>query len=356
LRRGVNLLLGFIFGAGLIPLAALAKMSPPAVPSLPASRQATLAIDTVFDGEGEAAVLAYFQLPNTEKFWRESNGEFYVLLPGTQVRVLEVLQEVRRGGRKERRCIRWKPLSPSCPGSSNKRPCDRPEREYSPGGECVQWREYVVTPPTTELVDLTYTERETLEGKELRIRLVRGEEGSDGAANRAGARALRVYLAYKAEGYVTVLYPLYFFDFPTPQVKRDLAEVKVGVSVIPGLTLFGGKTYTTYRRPFAASLSEAPRAGTAAERYARKLRSEIGRSGQITRATRALDPLESFHVRGRYSRWGWVTSLWRVGLVAIIIIALVAVIIRGERKLAAALGTEQRKDKSPASAKNNAGR
>ncbi len=202
----------------------------------------------MFDGEGEATVVAKITIQNLED---NAIDKILLQIPGESVRMIYAVEEYFQEC--EHFCVEYY----------------YPRLEYKKPDYTAQ-----------QLADstlYTFTLSQKLEPLEQTT----------------------LILYYKANGYVDESLGLYKFDFKTIMTEYDVNEVRVAINVNSGLHLKEGKTDIDYRENFAA----LGKAMSAASEDIAEHSVYIGNRGEYTETAYGLDPWESFHVKGSYSEY-----------------------------------------------------
>lgn len=120
-----------------------------------------------------------------------------------------------------------------------------------------------------------------------------------------GEEQITLLVYYKSESYVEKKGAVYNFDFETMSSEYDISNVNVYIDVVDDLYLKEGSSETEYKADFAM--------GTASVE-------EVARDGgyyyysNFQESTSALDPWESFHVTGKYSKTWLDMNWWKIVL------------------------------------------
>ncbi|MBW3022988.1 hypothetical protein KY308_02705, partial [Candidatus Woesearchaeota archaeon] len=228
-----------------------------------------------FDEEGEAAVLAKFTIVNAKD---SSIDEISVEIPGTSVRIINSVQEAMA---QRRSCAQW---DDKCVEQVEGQ-CSKYERT------CVSYKTYGTF---QGYYSIDYTEQRLSKSTAYKFKLSQ-EIGPQESAT--------VIIYYKAEGYVKKSFGIYNFDFETAKIKYDVDNVRVAVNVQPELYLKGGQSRVDYLPQIGASFAaEKLSTSVAAESSGlATLSRTIEYQQGYTKQTSGLDPLESFHVEGKYA-------------------------------------------------------
>lgn len=240
-----------------------------------------------FDEEGEASVLAKLVLTNYDK---DDLENVKLEVPGGSIRLINIVQEWY-GTREE--CIK-----------------------YAADGSCLKYQEYpdyqpqysVIEPKTSELSESTV----------LDFKLPKTVESQDQAI---------ILVYYKAEGFVDQKGSVYNFDFETMKSDFDLQTTRVAITVSGDLYLEGGDSETNYRdNSVFGGASEAAAPAALKSAALQDVSNRVQYASGYVKVASGLDPLESFHVKGKYaSSWFAVNKTKVFGgiFVALIILALI---------------------------------
>ncbi|MBI1972124.1 MAG: hypothetical protein HYS53_02385 [Candidatus Aenigmarchaeota archaeon] len=240
----------------------------------------------VFDGEGEAAVIAKVIQLNTEK---EKVDKITLEIPGRS-NIRYIFQEIYP----KQKCLNYDNSALKC-------------ITYDYGYPYYQ-RGYV---------NLDFAEEQLSWSKKVVVNLAEPiEQGATGS--------LIIY--YKAFGYVDKNVN-FDFDFETIKSPFDTPYLRVSVSVDEDLSLRGGETKTTYIPNFASleSFGTQKMAALPDEQsnFIRTISDKVVYAGGYVKTKTNLDPWESFHVTGRYNEknlWFLNYHEWIIGVVAAIFV------------------------------------
>ena len=262
--RGKFRLMGFLIAIAIMVQATAAYAIMPIPPYRTASPGDYYQV--VFDGEGEASVLARLDRMNTD---REPIDGFVIEIPG-QVRMRYVFQQTGY--------------------------------EWNPRYEPVKYREEVLSKSSRYVISLP----EPIEPGET----------------------VTIILNYKVWGYVS-RFVNYDFDFETIKSPTDIEYIRVAVSTDSELYMRGGEVRTDYRNNFATfgvAAEMAVKEDIGAEKAYRTIQkhaNSIRYAGGYVKEKRNLDPWESFHVAGtyNYASWWFLTYLWEIAGLAALLLA-----------------------------------
>ncbi len=250
----------------------------------------------VFDGEGEAAVVAKIVQLNTGK---SDIDKIELEIPG-RVNVRYIFQEIPKLAcdnycvtydnaclNTEKVCTNWNATSKICVSWEDR--CT----QYS--SVCTEYSTRCYDPYERSFVPLDFNEEQLSWSKKLTINLSEPvKQGSSG----------NLIIYYKAMGYVKKNVN-FDFDFETIKSSMDTPHLRVAVGVDDDLSLRGGETKTSYIPnfgsfgPFAAEKNIALTGERA--NFVRSLSDNVVYAGGYVKTKSNLDPWESFHVAGRYN-------------------------------------------------------
>ncbi|MBL7206772.1 MAG: hypothetical protein ISS36_04200, partial [Candidatus Aenigmarchaeota archaeon] len=160
---------------------------------------------------------------------------------------------------------------------------------------------------------LEYKITELSKSKKLTIQLYDAiEQGNVG----------RIIINYKAYGYVN-RYLNFDFDFETIKSPVDIDYIRVAIATDSDIYLRGGQSRTDYRYDGFATTAESMIAGkTEASQEMGRYLDNIQYARGYVKEKRNLDPWESFHVTGSYNfanLW-FLTFIWEIaGILAILV-------------------------------------
>ncbi len=239
----------------------------------------------VFDGEGEAAVIAKLNIVNrTSRNLNTINLD----IPAKSLRLINAVQGI------------------------SARPCVRYDYSVRSSPICTQYgtsyysTNYYTLKPEIQKLKNVYS---------LTINLKRPIEpqGSSG-----------ILLHYKATGYVKSALDLYNFSFETIKESFDVDNVRVAINVQEGFRIKGGSAKTNYAPNFATLSSEKSFSGGAdasLQAFSSRIVKEVG----FVRQTQSLDPGENFVVKGTYS--SSLLFLYLQDIIKILVIATLVLLI-----------------------------
>lgn len=145
------------------------------------------------------------------------------------------------------------------------------------------------------------------------------------------------FFYYKAKGYVNTNLFSYSFVFETIKNKYDSNQVRVAVNVQPELYLKGTESRVNYvDNMYAAKMS----AGEAlASEEMKELSQRIESAPGLIKTTAGLDPFESFIVTGEYTKYHWWLQRWTIVGWALLILLGGIVLLYAFRKASSFLRT-----------------
>ncbi len=259
----------------------------------------------LFDGEGEAAVAAKltFQNLGTEAF-----KELSIEIPG-EVRLINAVQEIQK-------------VEKVCSSYSNN--CleyhEYPNRQT----ECtkkVENCQYWTDQYTNEYLALEKNEVLLQGSKEITIKLsdlIKPQETGT------------IILYYKVQGYASETLGVYDFDFQTIKINQDTNQVRVSINVDTDLILKEGNSQVNYQPDFGGF--ETSLASESSEKmimYSRNIETQEG----FVKTAKELDPLENFHVKGKYSSSWLLLNFWKVTITSILVLLSLVFVAKQVKKL-----------------------
>ncbi len=278
----------------------------------------------VFDGEGEASVIAKIVQINTGKTQIEN---ITMEIPG-RVNVRYMFQELSTNTcsdycvrydnvctNEETVCKNWNETSQTC-GSWSKK-CT--QYNYV----CVEYARNCYDSYDRSFVPLDFTEEQLSGSKKITIKL-----SEPIASGETGA----ITMYYKSSGYA--IKNLNFdFDFETIKSPNDTPSLRVAINVDEDMYLRGGETATTYMPNFGALESASvakgvPLAGDSAN-FIRGISDNVVYAGGYVKTKSNLDPWESFHVTGAYNyKDAWFLTYFAEIIGALAILAAINAFLR----------------------------
>ncbi|MBS3064537.1 MAG: hypothetical protein J4472_01875 [DPANN group archaeon] len=244
----------------------------------------------VFDGEGEAAVVARLEIQNTDNL---TSLEFTI--PGENVNVINIVQEYYDY---EKSCIDWEELA-----------CDS---EDVCSQVCSEYSEYKVYPPKYAQVDYITNYYGTGECGE--------DENCDGNAKELfvtieeipeqDQQDIYILVYYKSTDYVKENMGLYKYNFETIMNEYDTNYVRVSLDVAEDMYMNGLSSAIEYRTEMSSKVADVASIG------ANLAYVDTG----YTEEASALDPYESFNVKGKYAE-NWFRMNWWIVLIGAILVA-----------------------------------
>lgn len=287
----------------------------PAIMPIPPGEDLTLSqnhfYSVNFDGEGEATVATKISIQNTGK---EKLDEVKIEVPGTSVRLINALQEVQQ---KSMRCGYW-------PGPivypSDKSYEEVPEEHRA---KCQNWY---------ETYDFKYYSLEREENK-----LSKSVQYTFTLPKPIGDQeTAKIILYYKAEGYTDRSAGVFDFDFETLKINQDINQIRVAVTVQDDLFLEGVESEVEYRggamlKTMETAMAPAPSGVASAD--IQQFSSQIEWAPGLVKEARGLDPLESFHVTGRYAKSRIALYQGKIWTSAIVLLLAVLGMAFGARRL-----------------------
>ncbi|MBN1386422.1 DUF1761 domain-containing protein [Candidatus Woesearchaeota archaeon] len=141
-----------------------------------------------------------------------------------------------------------------------------------------------------------------------------------------------IILYYKATGYADEKLGVFGFDFESIKWKYDTDYARVAVNVGPDLYLKGGESRIDYRQNLVSFEAASTKMDSAAiEGFGNSITYQSG----YVKEARGLDPWESFHVEGEYSKSRFSIHKGKIilGLLGTCIVVWLLVLIIGKIKL-----------------------
>ncbi|HLC66403.1 MAG TPA: hypothetical protein VJK52_02065 [Candidatus Nanoarchaeia archaeon] len=265
-----------------------------------------------FDGEGEATVAAKVAIQNTGK---ELLKEVKLEIPGTSVRLINALQEVQT---KKQRCSNWRD-SPA-PYSKETSWEDLPEEQRN---KCDYWYDQY---------EIKYYSLEREENK-----LSKSTQYTFTLPKPIGDQeTAKIILYYKAEGYTDESAGVFKFDFETLKINQDINQIRVSVTVQDDLFLEGVESEVEYRGGAMLEMAEsamAPSPSGVASDALQQFSNQIEWAPGLVKEAKGLDPLESFHVTGRYAKSRMALYQGKIWISAIVLLIAIVGMIFGARSL-----------------------
>ena len=309
-------LLMFIFGILLFSSVALA-LSPVAKEMMPiiaepdfypeyrAPAQNSQYYSVMFDEEGEAVVALKVNLNNPSN---ETLDKLKIEIPGETIRILNVVQEYHL---LKEECAEWKEVCAD----------DNCTSYYK---KCSYFNSYVDY-SSTKFYPVEYAAEKLSGSTAFTFTLPK-------VITQQNTATLIIY--YKATGYVKKSLGVHNFDFETIKYNYDTSHVRVSINVQNDLFLEGTSASVNYKPADYGMMAEASFAKS--ESFDSKQLSEYSRSieydyGYVKEAS-ALDPWESFHVKGKYSTSKSLLNKGRISLTIGIILGVLVLLFFGARK------------------------
>ena len=240
----------------------------------------------VFDGEGEAAVVARLEIQNTDNL---NSLEFTI--PGENVNVINIVQEYYEY---EKSCIDWEELA-----------CDS---EDVCSQVCSEYSEYKVYPPKYAQVDYDTSygcsgeeDDDCSQSDSLKVSLEIPEQDQED---------IYILIYYKSTDYVKENMGLYKYNFETITNEYDTNYVRVSLDVAEDMYMRGLSSAIDYRTEMSSKVADVAMIG------ANLAYVDTG----YTEEASALDPYESFNVKGKYAE-NWFRMNWWIVLIGAILVA-----------------------------------
>ena len=248
---------------------------------------------TVFDGEGEAAVLARIELQNTNNL-----TDFSFQIPGQDIDIINIVQEYYEYTQE---CSNWEEVS--CSSSNGIETCNK---------ECTDYIRYPIYPPS--YAQVTYTVGESDDMTNIQFDIPKQDQDS-----------IYLLIYYKTTSYVTESGGVYEYNFQTIQDEYDTNYVRVSLDVAEDLYLEGVSSAIDYQKEVFATSESAD--------FSRVASSISYIDTGYTETASSLDPNESFTVEGKYAKSWWNIHWWEVVLGVLIGLIALMGIVYGVRKI-----------------------
>ena len=232
----------------------------------------------VFDGEGEAMVLAKLEFQNFDTVpIRSINIE----IPGN-IRIINILQEAEE---KQQVCAEYE--KPECPDNYY---CMYKEQ---PKLKCVRWSDSITKKyyAADKTLQLSYNS--------ARLNLVLPKE-----VNSQEKTSILLY--YKSDSYTEESFGTYNFDFRTIKTNFDVNSIRVAINTADGLYLKGSTAKTNYVNNYGlAAFESASMKEGIVSRDLESFSSQLEYTNGYVKSTQNIDPHENFEVKGQYSE-SWI--------------------------------------------------
>jgi hypothetical protein len=224
----------------------------------------------VFDQEGEASVIAQLDINDLD------NDQLIIEIPGVNVELISVMQQYYKYDE---------------------------ERGYRIGSPIYVDADFGRVISCTQD---TYCDESTTT---YEINVPRPDE-----------KDVAILLYYKSESYVNQKGGTFKYDFETISSKLDTGNVRVSISVAEDLYLKGVDSGINYNSGSSNSvvIAEESLAAIAPSSYYYR-----DTSNSYSKSAQALDPFETFHVEGKYSKSWWTMNWWQPMLGILIAFGLV---------------------------------
>ncbi|MBT5023018.1 hypothetical protein HON01_09380 [Candidatus Woesearchaeota archaeon] len=232
--------------------------------------QNKMGYNVLFDGEGEAQVLAKIDIWN---YYGNEINNLVIEFP-KNVRMINAIQKYST---EEKTCRTW---------------------NYNNGEktDCQYWN----TNYKHEFALAKYDVAETSNVKIYDFKF----EKEVGELEKS-----TLILYYKVEGYVQEGL-MNQFNFETLKIGQDVAQARVAIDVIDGLYLKSGKTKIGYQANSFDTVKGFGSIGAIESSSMLQLSNRIGMSGQLVKTGTGLDPWETFQVTGEYTQYWIVMHFW----------------------------------------------
>ena len=257
----------------------------------------------LFDGEGESSAVARLNFKNTKPTQIDT---IRLEIPGNNIRIINAVEQY----------YNYKKVCIEYDNSQQSIEVKKIENSVSINPRCLKYntvKDYIPT-----YVSADYTKDITSNALLLNIRLKSPLQPQE---------TTTIIVYYKSKDYTTKSTGVFNYNFETIKTNFDVDYAQVGISVNEGLYLKEGKTNVNYRDNLAissmlskSSFSEAE----GAELY--RSVSNVGQ-GSYVKTARALDPLESFNVKGKYSSSWTLLNIWKFTVSAIMSIIILGLLV-----------------------------
>ena len=259
-----------------------------------------------FDNEGEASVLARLNFHNIQIIPLDT---IKLEIPGNNIRIINVVQEYYSYNNV---CVRYDYNSIIVPlQETNVQTL--PATQY----KCLEYQKRKDYTPKYSIIK--YEQEVTSSSILLKLNLpnqINSEESS------------QIIVYYKAKDYTIKESGVYKYNFETIKTYYDTEQVKVGINVNQGLYLEEGNTKVQYLNNNLMPVLTKQSLSSSESSILSSNINYIGDGSYVKTAT-ALDPLESFRVKGEYSD-SWVAlNKGKVAIYALIVLILLMGIIFG---------------------------
>ncbi len=279
----------------------------------------------IFDGEGEAAVVAKIVQPNTGK---NDLDKIELEIPG-RVNARYIFQEIPSQAcdnrcvrydnvcaKTETVCTRWDAASKTCASWDDR--CT----QYST--TCAEYPARCYDSYERAFVPLDFKEEQLSWSKKLTVNLSKPVDQG---------KSVTVIIYYKAMGY-TQKDINFNFDFETIKSSLDTPYLRVAVDVDGDLSLRGGETKTSYIPNLGSFNSLAAKKNVALTGehagFVRGLSDNVIHAGGYVKTKSNLDPWESFHVTGRYNEKGlWFLNYYEEAGIFVAVLLGINFLMRG---------------------------
>lgn len=219
----------------------------------------------VFDEEAEASTIAIFSMNNYEDI-----KDMQLEIPGRDFRIVSFVQEYYDYTKE---CVNWDEV---CTGDV----CTK---------TCSSYQEYPRYPAKYAEVDY---DTEVLSNSILLKFNIPEQDQNE----------IKLILYYKTESYAEKSSGIYKFDFETIKSGYDTDSVRVAVDVTNNLYLEGGQASIDYRDNVADGKVSSMEMAS----FVPYVQSAFVKESSV------LDPLESFHVTGKYANSWFALNYWKV--------------------------------------------
>lgn len=296
----IKLFLGFLFILSLFYVGLASATS-----SLPYGTGNTNSqyYSVVFDKEQEAAVIAKLTYTNLSQ---EDIKNLALEIPGSSVRIISIIQEKSQ----EAKCSVY---------DRNDYNMGLPESQRS----CYEWAPQVAF---ASIVRDEKKDQKSSQSLEIDVPLKEVIK-----PNNSGT----VIIYYKTKGFVAQTWNGYKYAFETIKSPYDIDDVRVAINVADDLYLKDtAKAATNYQEDMVAT-SALSSASFAANPKLATITSNIAKTQGVVKETTSLDPNENYKVEGKYYNnqyMGQLPAIIGVGITFLIIIFVLIIIIRNEKK------------------------
>jgi hypothetical protein len=299
-----------------------------AVAQLPASLMTTTDhyYSVMFDEEGEATVSLMMTLRNAED---SKISSLNLEIPGSSVSLIGVAQETT--GYETQTCLSW---ATECTEYGEGQSCV----QYDYNGNCVSYER-----PCLKMGQVCRSYRQNYNYQpsyqKINVQPVRLSHSVSLPITLitpvSPQGQTNIIVMYKVGDYATNSLGAYNFNFETVKTPYSSNNVRVAVNVQEGLNLKGTQARVNYLSNFAG-MSKALESTQLSSDMSKEMYSytrTIQYANGLVKTATYLDPLESFSVKGVYSR-SWIRLyIDTILIVGLILFGVVGFLVYGTKKL-----------------------